>query len=89
MENVTWLAGRMRRCEMRVLEGEGHGLMASASVVAGVLEEMGREWESWLAITKSGGKGREKGVNGMGMGMGMGRERKGTGGEVENWPLRS
>jgi len=35
----------MRRCEVRVLEGEGHGLMASAPVMGGVLMEIAREWE--------------------------------------------
>ena len=51
VENVTWLAGRMRRAELRVLEDEGHGLMASAGVMANVLGEVGREWEDWNAIT--------------------------------------
>ncbi len=34
VENVKWLGKTMRRCEVRVLEGEGHGLMASAAVMA-------------------------------------------------------
>ena len=42
----------MRRCEVRVLEGEGHGLMASANVMSSVLTEMGKEWEDWDAVTK-------------------------------------
>lgn len=33
-------------CEMRVLAGEGHGLMASPTVMADVLAEIGREWTS-------------------------------------------
>lgn len=31
-------------CEVRVLPGEGHGLMASAGVMADVLSEIAREW---------------------------------------------
>lgn len=45
VENVRWLGKTMRRCEVRVLEGEGHGLMASAAVMGGVLMEIAREWE--------------------------------------------
>ena len=37
VENVKWLGKMMRRCEVRILEGEGHGLMASAQVMGGVL----------------------------------------------------
>ena len=37
VDNVRWLGKTMRRCEVRVLEGEGHGLMASAQVMGGVL----------------------------------------------------
>lgn len=50
VENIEWLGGRMRRCEVRVLEGEGHGLMASAKVMSDVLTEISQEWESWNAI---------------------------------------
>ena len=50
VENIEWLGGRMRRCEVRVLEGEGHGLMASAKVMSDVLTEIAEEWESWNAI---------------------------------------
>lgn len=46
-ENVKWLGRMMRRCEVRILEGEGHGLMASAAVMGGVLTEMAKEWEEW------------------------------------------
>nr|AJD23147.1 hydrolase [Onygena corvina] len=34
VDNVRWLGKTMRRCEVRVLEGEGHGLMASATVMS-------------------------------------------------------
>ncbi|KAB5535305.1 hypothetical protein GE09DRAFT_972134 [Coniochaeta sp. 2T2.1] len=51
VENVKWLGKTMRRCEVRVLEGEGHGLMASAQVMGGVLMEVSREWEEWGRVT--------------------------------------
>ena len=54
VENVRWLAKTMRRCEVRVLEGEGHGLMASASVMGTVLMEIAREWEDWMEIVNNG-----------------------------------
>ncbi|KAK3389242.1 hypothetical protein B0H63DRAFT_96163 [Podospora didyma] len=51
VENVKWLGKAMKRCEVRVLEGEGHGLMASAQVMGGVLMEISREWEEWSRVT--------------------------------------
>ncbi|KAK8018815.1 hypothetical protein PG991_008005 [Apiospora marii] len=51
VENVKWLGKTMKRCEVRVLEGEGHGLMASASVMGTVLMEISKEWEDWLRVT--------------------------------------
>ncbi|KAK3687951.1 hypothetical protein B0T22DRAFT_141384 [Podospora appendiculata] len=51
VENVKWLGKTMRRCEVRVLEGEGHGLMASAQVMGGVLMEVSREWDDWTRVT--------------------------------------
>lgn len=59
VENVKWLGKMMRRCEVRVLEGEGHGLMASAAVMGGVLIEMAREWEDWIRLVK-GKDGNER-----------------------------
>ena len=53
VDNVRWLAKTMRRCEVRVLEGEGHGLMASAGVMGGVLMEIAREWQDWMDIVNS------------------------------------
>ncbi len=50
VENVRWLGKMMRRCEVRVLEGEGHGLMASAGVMGGVLMEIAKEWEDWMRL---------------------------------------
>ena len=52
VENAKWLGKTMRRCEVRVLEGEGHGLMASATVMGGVLMEMAKEWEDWIRLVK-------------------------------------
>lgn len=51
VENVKWLGKMMRRCEVRVLEGEGHGLMASAAVMGTVLMEISKEWEDWNKAT--------------------------------------
>lgn len=53
LENVRWLSHAMKRCELRVLETEGHGLMASALVMTNVLGEIGREWEDWSKVAKS------------------------------------
>ena len=58
VENVKWLGKTMRRCEVRVLPGEGHGLMASASVMGSVLTEISKEWEDWNLVVK--GKRTEK-----------------------------
>lgn len=55
VDNVKWLGSTMRRCEVRVLEGEGHGLMASAGVMGNVLMEMAQEWSDWNRVVK--GKG--------------------------------
>ncbi|RDA83991.1 hypothetical protein CP532_6951 [Ophiocordyceps camponoti-leonardi (nom. inval.)] len=57
VDNVKWLGKMMRRCEVRVLEGEGHGLMASAQVMGSVLMEMSKEWEDWIRATGGGGGG--------------------------------
>ncbi|KAI1109827.1 Alpha/Beta hydrolase protein [Nemania sp. NC0429] len=51
VDNVRWLGKAMRRCEVRVLEGEGHGLMASATVMGTVLVEISKEWEDWTRLT--------------------------------------
>jgi pimeloyl-ACP methyl ester carboxylesterase len=57
VENVRWLGSAMRRCEVRVLDGQGHGLMAIPSVMGGVLEEIGREWRDWEAAVLRGADG--------------------------------
>lgn len=63
VENVKWLGKMMRRCEVRVLEGEGHGLMASATVMGGVLMEIAGEWEDWVKVVerRGGQDGKEAG----------------------------
>lgn len=52
VDNVRWLGQTMRRCEVRVLEGEGHGLMASATVMGNVLMEIAKEWEDWMIVVQ-------------------------------------
>lgn len=52
VDNVRWLGKTMRRCEVRILEGEGHGLMASAPVMSGVLTEIAKEWEDWMKLVQ-------------------------------------
>lgn len=65
VDNVRWLGKTMRRCEVRVLEGEGHGLMASAGVMGAVLMEISKEWEDWMRVTGADGrKDRERGRRG-------------------------
>ncbi|KAI9800375.1 MAG: hypothetical protein M1825_004145 [Sarcosagium campestre] len=54
VENVRWLGKTMRRCEVRVLEGEGHSLMASATVMGNVLMEVAKEWEDWTKVVQQG-----------------------------------
>ncbi|KAK5996795.1 hypothetical protein PT974_02138 [Cladobotryum mycophilum] len=56
VENVKWLGRAMRRCEVRVLEQEGHGLMASATVMGSVLMEISKEWEDWIRATGADGR---------------------------------
>ncbi|KAJ2902669.1 hypothetical protein MKZ38_000254 [Zalerion maritima] len=70
VENVRWLGKTMRRCEVRVLEGEGHGLMASATVMGGVLMEISKEWEDWMR-SKAGYEDGDDGVNGSSVGKGF------------------
>ncbi|KAL7627852.1 hypothetical protein AAE478_002047 [Parahypoxylon ruwenzoriense] len=61
VENVKWLGKTMRRCEVRVLEGEGHGLMASAMVMGSVLMEISKEWDDWMSLTNSNKRADERG----------------------------
>lgn len=61
VDNVRWLGRLMRKCEVRILEGEQHGLMASAQVMGNVLMEMAADWEDWSGAV-SGKLDREKRV---------------------------
>lgn len=63
VDNVRWLGKTMRRCEVRILEGEGHGLMASAVVMSNVLTEMAKEWEDWTTIVQGQVRGRGRRSN--------------------------
>lgn len=45
LENIKWLGARMRKADVRVVEGGGHGLMASAGVMGQVLTEMAQDRE--------------------------------------------
>lgn len=60
IENVKWLGKMMRRCEVRVLEGEGHGLMASAVVMSNILMEIAKEWEDWMRVVQGNGNTNRK-----------------------------
>jgi pimeloyl-ACP methyl ester carboxylesterase len=60
VDNVRWLGKMMRRCEVRILEGEGHGLMANASVMGAVLGEVAKEWEDWWHVTQTKGERENK-----------------------------
>jgi pimeloyl-ACP methyl ester carboxylesterase len=62
LDNVRWLQSIMKRCELRVLEEEGHSLMASASVMSSVLSEIAREWDEWERIARDKEK-RKRGAN--------------------------
>ncbi|KAF6821718.1 hydrolase [Colletotrichum plurivorum] len=64
VDNVKWLGKTMRRCEVRVLEGEGHGLMASAGVMGSVLMEISKEWDDWLRATHGNKKDSDRGRRG-------------------------
>ena len=59
VDNVKWLGKTMRQCEIRILEGEGHGLMAVAAVMGSVLTEMAQEWQDWNVLigNKAGSNG--------------------------------
>lgn len=44
VENARWLGGKMRNCEMCIVEDEGHGLMANATVMGQVLTDIAKDW---------------------------------------------
>ncbi|KAF2645393.1 alpha/beta-hydrolase [Massarina eburnea CBS 473.64] len=57
VDNIQWLGRLMRKCEVRILEGEQHGLMASAQVMGNVLTEISAEWEDWTAVVQGKANG--------------------------------
>jgi pimeloyl-ACP methyl ester carboxylesterase len=61
VDNVRWLGKLMRKCEVRILEGEQHGLMASAQVMGNVLTEIAEEWTDWEAVVR--GKGDQRSLS--------------------------
>lgn len=63
VDNVRWLGKLMRKCEVRILEGEQHGLMASAQVMGNVLTEMASDWEDWTNITTGKGASENRSVS--------------------------
>lgn len=63
VDNVRWLGKLMRKCEVRILEGEQHGLMASAQVMGNVLTEMASDWEDWTNITTGKGTTENRSVS--------------------------
>lgn len=62
LDNVRWLHSVMKRCDLRVLDNEGHGLMASASAMSAVLSEIAKEWEEWEKIALGKEKKRKEDV---------------------------
>lgn len=54
VENIRLLERNMPRCELRILPDEGHGLMASASVMSSVLGEMEKEWTEYERVVRKG-----------------------------------
>jgi pimeloyl-ACP methyl ester carboxylesterase len=63
VDNVRWLGKLMRKCEVRILEGEQHGLMASAQVMGNVLTEMASDWEDWTSLAQGKGTGEQRAVS--------------------------
>jgi pimeloyl-ACP methyl ester carboxylesterase len=63
VDNVRWLGKLMRKCEVRILEGEQHGLMASAQVMGNVLTEMASDWDDWTNLAQGKGTGEQRAVS--------------------------
>jgi pimeloyl-ACP methyl ester carboxylesterase len=63
VDNVRWLGKLMRKCEVRILEGEQHGLMASAQVMGNVLTEMASDWEDWTNMVSGKSAGEQRAVS--------------------------
>ena len=52
VNNVRWLGNAMRRCEVRIVDGEADSLIAWATVLAVGLVEIGRELEDWNSVVQ-------------------------------------
>jgi pimeloyl-ACP methyl ester carboxylesterase len=77
VDTVRWLGKAMRRCEVRVLPGEGHGLMARGAVMGGVLMEIAREWDDWTKVVQHARGGGDRGGFG-------GSGDRGAGGDISS-----
>lgn len=45
MGSVRWMEKTMKDCEVKIIKGEGHGLLTNAEVVIEVLENIAAEWK--------------------------------------------
>ena len=61
IENIRLLEKAMPRCELRVLPEDGHGLMASAAVMATVLTDMEKEWSDYERVVRRGQRTKTRG----------------------------
>ena len=52
VDNVRSLGQAMQRAEVRILPHEGHGLMASATVMSNVLGEIEKEWSNYDRVVR-------------------------------------
>ena len=43
--SVRWMEAKMKDCEVKIIKGEGHGLLTNAEVVVEVLESIAAEWK--------------------------------------------
>ena len=61
IENIRLLEKAMPRCELKVLPEDGHGLMASATVMATVLTDMEKEWSDYERVVRRGQRMKSRG----------------------------
>ena len=52
LDNVKFLDSVLKRSELRILENEGHSLMANAHVMSSTLLEISQEWAEWDKIAR-------------------------------------
>jgi hypothetical protein len=64
LDNVKFLDSILKRSELRILEDEGHSLMANASVMSSVLSEISQEWAEWDKIARYKEKKKREGLAG-------------------------